>query len=105
MEKSRIENFEDSIRANPTDSFAHYVLAMEYEKAGRNEDAIAMYKRIVDFDPNYVPAYQMCGQLLIKLGRNGEAREILMRGLEKAAGAGNLRAANEIQGLLAEFED
>lgn len=103
MEKSRIEVFETSIRNAPTDSFAHYALAMEYEKARRYDDAVAMYQKLIGFDPAYVPAYQMCGQLLMKLGRTAEAQEMLSRGLEMANGARNMRAANEIQGLLLEM--
>ncbi|MBZ5555399.1 MAG: tetratricopeptide repeat protein [Acidobacteriia bacterium] len=100
MEKSRLEIFEDTTRNSPTDSFAHYALAMEYEKAGRIEDALATYRRLIGFDPAYVPAFQMCGQLLVSLGRSPEAREILTRGLEAAQKIGNAKAANEIQVLL-----
>lgn len=103
MEKSRIEIFEETIRNSPTDSFAHYALAMEYEKAGRFDDALAMHQRIVGFDPGYVPAYQMCGQLFMRLGRSDEARKILQLGLEKATKNGNLRATNEIQALMDEL--
>jgi len=103
MEKSRLEIFEDTTRNSPTDSFAHYALAMEYEKAGRFDEAIATYTKLLGFDPKYVPAYQMCGQLLLKLGRALDARDILGRGLQVASQTGNMKAANEIQGLLAEL--
>lgn len=103
MEKSRIEIFEEKTRNSPTDSFAHYALAMEYEKAGRFEDSVATHRKLIGFDPSYVPAFQMCGQLLIRLGRSAEALEMLTRGLEAAHKIGNVRAANEIQGLMSEL--
>lgn len=103
MEKSRIEIFEETIKNSPTDSFAHYALAMEYEKAARFEDAIVMYQMIIGFDPDYVPAYQMSGQLFMRLGRLDDARKILSRGLTIAEKASNARAVGEIQGLLDEL--
>jgi tetratricopeptide (TPR) repeat protein len=103
MEKSRLEIFEETTRNSPTDSFAHYALAMEYEKAGRFEDSLATYRRLIGLDPMYVPAFQMCGQLLMRLGRSHEAREMLSRGLEAAREVGNAKAANEIQGLISEL--
>ncbi|MBZ5538471.1 MAG: tetratricopeptide repeat protein [Acidobacteriia bacterium] len=103
MEKSRLEIFEETIRNSPTDSFAHYALALEYEKAGRFEDSLVTYRRLIGFDPSYVPAFQMCGQLLMRLGRSPEAREILALGLEAAQKVGNGKAANEIQGLISEL--
>jgi tetratricopeptide (TPR) repeat protein len=103
MEKSRLEIFEETTRNSPTDSFAHYALALEYEKAGRFEDSLAAYRRLIGFDPTYVPAFQMCGQLLMRLGRSAEAREILARGLEAAQKVENGKAANEIEGLISEL--
>lgn len=103
MDKSRIEIFEETIKNSPTDSFAHYALAMEYEKAGRLDDALALYRKIIGFDPDYVPAYQMGGQLFMRLSRIDEAREILVRGLTAAQKTTNHRAAEEIQGLLDEL--
>jgi tetratricopeptide (TPR) repeat protein len=103
MTPSRLESFEEIVKVAPTDSFAHYALALEYEKASRNDDALATFQKIVGFDPEYVPAYQMCGQLFMKLGRTEEARALLAQGLEKARQAHNAKALSEIQGLLDEL--
>ncbi len=103
MTQSRIEIFEETIRQSPTDSFAHYALAMEYEKVGQFEDSVALYRKIIGFDPAYVPAYQMCGQLFMRLGRHDEAREVLSAGLAAAQRTSNPKATQEIQGLLEEL--
>jgi tetratricopeptide (TPR) repeat protein len=103
MEKSRLEIFEETTKNCPTDSFAHYALALEYEKAGRLEESIATYKKLIGFDPEYLPAFQMWGQLLIRLSRSPEAQEVLRRGLDVARRAGNAKAANEIQGLISDL--
>ncbi|MGB7622074.1 MAG: hypothetical protein WBN92_06960 [Terriglobia bacterium] len=103
MQKSRLEIFEETTKNSPMDSFAHYALAMEYEKGGRFEDSLATYKKLIGFDPSYLPAFQMCGQLLMRLGRSPEAGDLLRRGLEVARKVGNAKAANEIQGLIIEL--
>ncbi len=103
MEKTRIEIFEEAIKDSPTDAFANYALAMEYEKAGQFEAGLSQYQKIIGFDPDYVPAYQMCGQLLLRLGRSKEAREVLTQGLDASRRTGNAKATNEIQGLLDEL--
>ncbi|MDD5544904.1 MAG: tetratricopeptide repeat protein [Acidobacteriia bacterium] len=103
MNKSRLESFEEIVQSSPTDSFAHYALALEYEKVGRADEAINTFRKLLGFNPDYVPAYQMCGQLLMRLERFEEARRILSQGLEKAQQTDNAKARDEIQGLLEEL--
>jgi len=85
---------------NPNDLFAHYGLAMEYANAGDTAAALAEYEKIVAMDPNYVPAYQMGGQLLLNLRRDEEARRWFDKGIEAARRTGNQHAESEMQGIL-----
>lgn len=85
---------------NPNDLFAHYGLAMEYANAGDTAAALAEYEKIVALDPNYVPAYQMGGQLLLNLRRDEEARRWFDKGIAAARRTGNQHAESEMQEVL-----
>ena len=85
---------------NPNDLFAHYGLALEYANAGDTAAALAEYEKIVAMDPNYVPAYQMGGQLLLNLRRDEEARRWFDKGIAAARRTGNQHAESEMQGIL-----
>ena len=85
---------------NPNDAFARYGLAMEYANTGDTATALAEYEKIVAMDPNYVPAYQMGGQLLLNLHREAEARKWFDRVIAAARREGNRHAESEMQGML-----
>ena len=85
---------------NPNDAFARYGLAMEYANSGDTSTALAEYQKIVDLNPEYVPAYQMAGQLLMNLGRDQDARTWFEKGIAAARRTGNQHAISEMQGML-----
>ncbi len=85
---------------NPNDAFARYGLAMEYANRGDSAGALAEYEKIVASNPDYVPAYQMAGQLLMNLGRDADARSWFEKGVAAARRAGNQHAMSEMQGML-----
>jgi predicted Zn-dependent protease len=88
------------LEENPTDAFARYGLAMEYSRAGEVETALAEFKKLLEFHPEYTAGYQMAGQMLAAAGRTEEARQMLATGISTALHAGNQHAAEEMQGLL-----
>lgn len=88
------------LQQNPADSFARYGLAMAYASDSRTQEALAEFAKIVETTPDYVPAYQMSAQQLIKLGRTEEARARLEAGLTACERTGNQHAASEMQAML-----
>jgi tetratricopeptide (TPR) repeat protein len=96
----RVAMLKEILAENPNDAFARYGLAMEYANAGDTATALAEYEKIVAATPDYVPAYQMAGQLLMNLGRDEDARAWLDRGIAAAQRTGNQHAASEMQGML-----
>jgi tetratricopeptide (TPR) repeat protein len=96
----RVAMLKEILADNPNDLFAHYGLAMEYANAGDTAAALAEYEKIVAMDPNYVPAYQMGGQLLLNLRRDEEARRWFDKGIEAARRTGNQHAESEMQEVL-----
>ena len=96
----RIAMLKEILAENPSDAFARYGLAMEYANTGDTATALAEYGKIVESNPEYVPAYQMAGQLMMNLGRDADAREWFNKGIAAARRAGNRHAESEMQGML-----
>jgi Tfp pilus assembly protein PilF len=96
----RIAALKELLAENPDDAFARYGLAMEYSKAGDIAAALAEFTTIIQHNPDYTPAYQMAGQMLMNVGRMEEARKMFEDGIACARRAGNQHAASEMQGML-----
>ena len=96
----KIAALTEILTQNPGDSFARYGLAMAYAAEGRNEDALHEYVTATEHNPDYVPAYQMSAQLLLKLGRSNEAKARLGEGLAACERTGNTHAASEMGAML-----
>jgi tetratricopeptide (TPR) repeat protein len=100
MAKSRLETLEEFARERPADAFAHYGLAMEYTNAGRVEDALATFQKLIGFNPNYSAGYHQAALLLTRLGRVEEAREMFKRGIEVAGRNGEQHSKTEMEEAL-----
>jgi tetratricopeptide (TPR) repeat protein len=85
---------------DPNDPFLRYGLGMEYVSEGALEDAVRCFRELTDVAPDYVPGYQQAGQVLVRLGRPDEARELFQRGIATAKKVGNIHAGEEMQGFL-----
>ena len=85
---------------HPTDAFTRYGLAMAYAAEDRPNEALREFATTTQHNPDYVPAYQMSAQTLLKLGRTDDARQRLEAGLEAAARTHNEHAASEMQAML-----
>ena len=91
------------LQQNPADSFARYGLAMAYVADGKSDEALREFAETIERNPDYVPAYQMSAQELLKAGRSDEARERLQAGLAACERSGNAHAASEMQAMLDEL--
>ncbi len=85
---------------NPADSFARYGLAMAYVAEGRHDEALREFSTTTEHNPDYVPAYQMSAQTLIKVGQHEAAVERLKEGLAACGRTNNAHAASEMQAML-----
>lgn len=85
------------------DPFTWYCLAMEYAGQNRYDDALRTYRALRDIDPDYVPQYLMCGQMLIEATHEALAKEWLSAGLTVAEKKGDKHAYSEIQNVLAKL--
>lgn len=85
------------------DPFVLYGLALEYDKRGRGDDALATFERLRALDAGYVPQYLMCGNMLAKLRRDDDARAWYEAGIEAARKKGESKALSELEAALAEL--
>jgi tetratricopeptide (TPR) repeat protein len=86
--------------AGSFDPFAWYGLAMEYRGLERYDDALGAFEALRERAPEYVPMYLMCGQMLEKMGRAGDARTWLTAGAQAARTRGDAHALGELESAL-----
>ena len=101
----KIAALTEILAQNPTDSFARYGLAMALAAESHAEDALQQFATITTENPDYVPAYQMSAQTLLKLGRTEAAKTRLGEGLAACQRTGNTHAASEMQAMLEDLRD
>jgi predicted Zn-dependent protease len=101
--QSRREMLEQFVAANPGDAFARYGLAMECANLGDTEAAGQHFRALLAAHPDYLYGYFHYGQLLLKVGRADEAKQILQAGVAAAQKKGDAHALDELQGALREI--
>jgi tetratricopeptide (TPR) repeat protein len=100
---SRRQVLEQFVAAHPQDAFGRYGLAVECAQAGDHGAAVEHFRQLLAAHPNYVAGYFQYGQLLARLARTAEAKEILSSGIGVAQKYGDQHAANEMSAALAEL--
>ena len=76
---------------------------MECMSTGDASAAILNFDLLLKQNADYIPAYLMYGQLLIRESRPGEAARILSTGIAEAGKKGDQHAVSEMEALLADI--
>jgi predicted Zn-dependent protease len=103
QKKTRRQVLEEFVAKAPGDAFSRYGLAMECMSSGDPAPAVSNFAVLLERHPDYVPAYLMYGQLLVRESRAADAKEILSRGITAALQKGDQHAVSEMEALLAEL--
>lgn len=103
MSKNRLELLQEMAAQHPHDTFVGYGLAQEYANSDRLEEAVAEFRRLLQFTPDYAAAYFHGGRTLEKLGHPEEARQMYQRGIEACRRIGDEHARSEMQAALDEL--
>ncbi len=103
-EKTRREFLEETVRANPDNTFARYGLAMELASS-EPASAWGHFEYLLRHHPDYQATYYQAGILLAKQGRLDEARKVLAEGVKVAGRQGNQHAQAELQAALDDLND
>ncbi|SDD64459.1 tetratricopeptide repeat protein [Niabella drilacis] len=94
---NRIEKLEALLRENGDDGFLNHALALEYVKAGDDGKAAALFKSILEKDPDYVGSYYHLGKLQERCGDEPGAIAVYKKGMEIAQKLGEQHAYNELR--------
>ena len=78
---SRIEQFRKMAEADPANELGHFSLARALLDAGRTEEAVASFDRVLQLNANLSKVYELQAAALLKLGRGPQATETLTRGV------------------------
>ncbi|HEX2091303.1 MAG TPA: tetratricopeptide repeat protein [Longimicrobiaceae bacterium] len=97
---SRIESLRKMAEVHPDDPRPRFGLALEYEKAGRWEEAVAELRGYLARTDDEGNAYGRLGHALRELGREEEAREAYRQGIEAANRHGHPTMAMEFEEIL-----
>jgi len=97
--EERIAQWEQMAREAP-DDMAYFSLGNAYKDADRPEDAQGAFAKAIELNPGMSRAYQLQGQVLIRLGREDEAGPILTKGYTVAAERGDVMPQKAIGSLL-----
>jgi len=103
QKKSRRQMLEEFVARKPDDAFSRYGLAMECMNSGDPSAANQHFRELLERNGEYVPAYLMYAQLLVRESRGEEARAILSSGIAAATRKGDAHARSELEALLAEI--
>jgi thioredoxin-like negative regulator of GroEL len=103
QKKSRRQMLEEFVARKPDDAFSRYGLAMECMNSGDPAAADRHFRALLQSNAEYVPAYLMYAQLLVRESRAAEARIILSSGIAAAQKKGDQHARSELEGLLSEI--
>ncbi len=98
--KTRRQQLEEMIADDPADALSRYFLAMDHAGAGENDEALRGFQEMFARTPDYVPAYLQAGQLLVRMGRPGEAADVFRRGIDLARRQNDEHAAGEMEAFL-----
>lgn len=97
--EERIAQWEQMAREAP-DDMAYFSLGNAYKDAERLEDAQGAFAKAIELNPGMSRAYQLRGQVLVKLGREAEAGPVLTEGYKVAAERGDVMPQKAIGSLL-----
>lgn len=90
----------EKMTAEAPDGMSWFSLGNAYRDAERDAEAAAAYENAIQLDPTMSRAYQLFGQILIKLDRKHEAGPILTQGYNVAAKRGDVMPQKAIGELL-----
>jgi cytochrome c-type biogenesis protein CcmH/NrfG len=103
QKKTRRQVLEQFVQKSPADAFSRYGLAMECMSTGDASAAIHNFDMLLKQNADYIPAYLMYGQLLVRESRPEEAKQILTTGIAAAGKKGDQHAVSEMEALLADI--
>lgn len=95
-----INRLKELEKNSPDDVFIKYSIAMAYLKMDQIAAALDSFSHLVEKYENYLPTYQMYGNLLAETGDENKAKIIYQKGMELAKKQQNNKTYNELEQAL-----
>ena len=99
MEKDRLEQLKEMLKSMPDDAFVLFALAKEHEKLFEHTEALSVYKVLFQTHPLYTGQYFHFASLLLSLGNQTEAQQVMLTGLEICREKGQAHDFRELSAL------
>jgi tetratricopeptide (TPR) repeat protein len=96
MNISRLQQLEQLLEKNPTDSFLLFAIAKEQEKLKEEEKALDYYFKLITLDPTYVGTYYHLAKLYEQREAFVQALAIYEQGMQIARQLGDQHALAEL---------
>jgi len=97
---SIIENLEKMLATGRDSALLRYSLGIEYHKQGDLETSAMHLSSAVEQDADYSAAWKAYGKVLAEAGRDDEAEQAFLSGIEVAEKNGDIQAAKEMKVFL-----
>lgn len=101
---SRLDSLLQMLEKDPEDSFLLYGIALEYNSVKDYTNAEHYLKKILNSNPDYVPAYMQLAMLMENLNRIEEAKVYYLNGITAAKKTNDAKAAKEMEAFLDELD-
>ncbi|PCJ67328.1 MAG: hypothetical protein COA58_03130 [Bacteroidetes bacterium] len=99
----RIEQIKTFLKDTPNDAFLNYALATEYVALGDDNQALTIFLKLVNDQPNYFATYYHIGKLYERVGEEVKAESAYKKGLEVTKRLGEKHANGELRGAFEEL--
>jgi predicted Zn-dependent protease len=103
QKKTRRQLLEEFVSQKPDDAFSRYGLAIECMNSGDSAAADTQFRALLERLPDYLPAYLMYAQFLVRKERLAEAEKVLTGGIATATQKGDAHARSELEALRSEI--
>ena len=100
---TRIEQFKKMASDDPNNELGHFSLGRAYLEAGRYDEAVASFERVLQLNSNLSRAYHLLAQALLKQNKRDAAVERLTQGVQIAHARGDMMPKNEMSKMLQEL--
>ncbi len=101
----RLAQLKTMLELEPNDLFLNYSLGLENLAQSNINEAEFQFKKALDLNPDYIPAYYQLGKLFELKKNRKQAILFFKNGLEKARLAKDFKAINEFGEAIFLLED
>jgi tetratricopeptide (TPR) repeat protein len=99
----RIERINEMLKQNPNDSFLLFALGLEKIKTGSEDEALKLFEKIVDTNPDYSGVYYHLGKLLERKNESEKAIKAYENGMKICKKLNQQHNFNELRNALDMF--